>query len=149
MSTTSADISPELREKFCSRCGELTTTICPECEAQIRGYYHVEGVITLGGKYEPPPHCYNCGAAFPWTKRKMAAAIELLETDGVLTNKELAQFREDLAVLTMDSPGVQIASIRFKKAMAKVGLSVASGVREIIVDVLSEAAKKALWGSGS
>ncbi|EIM00035.1 hypothetical protein UUA_07300 [Rhodanobacter thiooxydans LCS2] len=79
----------------------------------------------------------------------MAAAIELLETDGVLTNKELAQFREDLAVLTMDSPGVQIASIRFKKAMAKVGLSVASGVREIIVDVLSEAAKKALWGSGS
>lgn len=46
-----------------------------------------------------------------------------------------------------DSPRVQVASLRFKQTMSKVGTSVASGVRDIVVDVLSEAAKKAIWGN--
>ncbi|WP_327195535.1 DUF2321 domain-containing protein [Sphingobium sp. Ant17] len=49
--------------------------------------------------------------------------------------------------LTKDSPKTQVASLRFKKVMTKVGASVASGVRDIVVDVLSEAAKKAIWGA--
>jgi hypothetical protein len=57
--------------------------------------------------------------------------------------------RADLTELTKDSPRVLAASSRFKKAMSKVGTSVASGVRDIVVDVLSEAAKKAIWGGGS
>ena len=48
--------------------------------------------------------------------------------------------------MTKDSPKTQVASLRFKKVMSKVGNSVASGVRDIVVDVLSEAAKKAIWG---
>ncbi|WP_342315558.1 DUF2321 domain-containing protein [Lysobacter sp. FW306-1B-D06B] len=59
----------------------------------------------------------------------------------------LEQFRADLAELTKDGPKTQVASLRFKKVMAKVGSSVAFGVREIVVDVLSEAAKKAIWGN--
>lgn len=146
VSTSSADTSPELREKFCSSCGEPTMTQCPSCRAAIRGYYYVEGVFSLS-EYTPPAHCHNCGSAFPWTARKIAGAVELVEVGGGLTDSEIVQLRTDLTELTRDSPKTQVASLRFKKAMAKVGSTVAQGVRDIVVDVLSEAAKKAIWGS--
>lgn len=146
VSTSSADTSPELREKFCSKCGEPTITQCQKCSASIRGYYYVEGIISLGSGYEPPAFCHNCGKSFPWTERKIASAVELIEVATDLSPDEIQQFRTDLTELTKDSPKTQVASHRFKKVMAKVGSSVASGVRDIIVDVLSEAAKKAIWG---
>jgi len=146
VSTVSADTSPELREKFCSKCGEATLTSCPECKASVRGDYYVPGVITIGHTYEPPAFCHNCGKAFPWTERKIAGAVELLQVGTDLTAEEIHQFESDLQELTKESPKTQVASIRFKKVMAKVGSSVATGVREIVVDVLSEAAKKAIWG---
>jgi hypothetical protein len=114
----------------------------------LRGFYHVDGVLSLGVGYEPPAYCYNCGVPLPWTERKVAAAVELLEASGELTASELTQFREDMTELTKDSPRVQVASLRFKKVMAKTGSAVASGVRDIVVDILSEAAKKAIWGNG-
>ena len=146
VSTSSADTSPELREKYCSQCGEPTITQCPSCNANIRGYYDVPGVISIGRTYEPPAFCYNCGNPFPWTERKISGALELIKEGGDLSEEEYQQFEKDLVELTKDSPKVQVASVRFKKVMGKVGNSVASGVREIVVDVLSEAAKKALWG---
>lgn len=146
VSTSSADTSPELREKFCSSCGEPTMTQCPSCRAAIRGYYYVEGVFSFS-EYTPPAHCHNCGSAFPWTARKIAGAVELVEVGGSLTDSEIVQLRTDLTELTRDSPKTQVASLRYKKVMAKVGSTVAQGVRDIVVDVLSEAAKKAIWGS--
>ena len=147
VSTTSADTAPELRERFCSRCGESTNTKCAECEASIRGYYDVEGVISIGEDYTPPSYCHNCGNPFPWTGRKIEGAVELLQAASNLSEDELAQFQADLEELTRDSPRVQAASVRFKSQMSKVGSSVAAGVKEIVVDVLSEAAKKAIWGA--
>lgn len=147
VSTTSADTSPELREQFCSKCGEPTMTACAKCKAAIRGQFDVESVISIGDRYDPPAFCYNCGAVFPWTERKVAGAIELLEAGTNLPAQEVQQFRDDLTELTKDSPRVQAASERFKKVLSKVTPSIASGVREIIVDVLSEAAKKAIFRS--
>jgi hypothetical protein len=147
VSTESADVHPELREKFCSQCGEPTMTTCPGCNASIRGDYHVSGAFFLGGSFEPPAHCHNCGKAFPWTERKIAGAVELLEADGKLSADEIVQVRSDLVEMTKNTPRLQAASMRFKKSMTKAGAVVASGVRDIVVDVLSEAAKKALWPS--
>ena len=53
----------------------------------------------------------------------------------------------DLTELTKDSPKTQVASLRFKRAMAKVGSTVALAVRDVVIDVLSETAKKSIWGS--
>lgn len=145
VSTSLADTSPELREKFCSSCGELTMTQCPSCGSTIRGHYIVENVFSFS-EYNPPAHCHNCGSAFPWTVRKVEGAVELVETGGGLTDSEIDQLRNDLTELTKDSPKTQVASLRFKKAMAKVGSTVAQGVRDIVVDVLSESAKKSIWG---
>jgi hypothetical protein len=72
--------------------------------------------------------------------------MELLELDMALSHAELLQMRTDLIELTKDTPKLQAASLRFKNAMSKAGAGVSSGVRDIVVDVLSEAAKKAIWG---
>ena len=146
VSTDSADAYPEHREKFCAKCGEVTLTQCPTCKANIRGDYYVEGVIGLGGHYKPPAFCHNCGGAFPWTEKKLQAAVDLVELTGNLSDEELSQFRDDLGNLTKDSPRIQVASVRLKKTMAKVGISIAGSVKEIIIDIISEAAKKAMWG---
>ncbi len=145
VATSGADQNPELRERFCSKCGEPTLTNCEGCAAPIRGDFHVDGVFSFGGIYNPPAFCHNCGDAFPWTKRRVDGAVELLQTAD-LSENELQQFRADLVELTKDSPKVQVASLRFKKTMTKAGSAVASGVRDIVIDVLSEAAKKAIWG---
>lgn len=147
VSTDAADEYSELREKYCSKCGEVTIIQCYECGADIRGDYYVEGVISFGGGYEPPSFCFNCGNPFPWTQRKLEAAVELVQAGGKLTDEELSQFRKDLGDLVKNSPRVQVASLRFKQTMSKVGTSVASSVRDIVIDVLSEAAKKAIWGN--
>lgn len=146
VTTDSADAYPEHREKFCSKCGEATMTQCQNCATSIRGDYHVEGVFGFGGEYAPPAYCHNCGRAFPWTERKVNAATDLVEISGKLSSEELAQFRADLSEMTKESPRLLVASTRFKQTMAKVGSAVAGGVRDIVVDVLSEAAKKAIWG---
>lgn len=120
-------------------------TECPTCHIPVRGHYDVDGIVTLID-YEPPAHCHNCGAAFPWTERRIAGAVELLKEDGDLSPEELQQVRSDLKVLSRDTPSTLAASSRFRKVMTKVGTSVASGVREIVIDVLSETAKMAIWG---
>jgi hypothetical protein len=62
--------SPEVRENFCSKCGEKTINQCPDCQHPIRGYYHVDGVVKIGFTTPVPTHCDNCGKPFPWTLRK-------------------------------------------------------------------------------
>ena len=143
--TSLADKQPERCESFCSECGEATLMQCSACNASIRSYHADDGAYGLG-EYHPPAFCHNCGSAFPWTERKIAGAVELVQMDGKLSDGELQQFKSDLTELTKDSPKTQVASLRFKQVMTTVGASIASGVRSIVVDVLSEAAKKAIWG---
>lgn len=66
--------SPEFRKSFCSTCGEKTIHQCPECNYPIKGDYHVDGVIAIGGRTKVPTHCENCGKLFPWTERKESIA---------------------------------------------------------------------------
>ncbi len=66
--------SSEFRKDFCSICGEKTIHQCPECDNPIKGDYHVEGVVCIGGSTEVPTHCENCGKSFPWTTRKKELA---------------------------------------------------------------------------
>jgi len=143
----SIDKCPEHNERFCSICGEETTNNCPRCSQPIRGYYHVDGVIDLQHKYQPPSFCHNCGFPFPWTEKIIETATELMKRSGNLTDEELKQFEEDLGELTKDTPQVRLSASRFKGFLEKVGPTIANGVREMIVDVISETAKRSIWGS--
>ena len=133
---------PEFNQKFCEKCGSATITNCPECKSPIRGSYWGGG---LTGRYMTPSFCINCGQPFPWTKSKLQAAHELAQELDNVTEEDRAILHQSIDDLVKDTPSTTVAATRFKKIMVKVGQGAASMFREILVDVLSEAAKKALF----
>lgn len=62
--------SPEFRIEFCSKCGAKTIHKCPECNQTIRGDYHSDEVVVIGGSTPIPTHCEGCGRPFPWFRKK-------------------------------------------------------------------------------
>jgi hypothetical protein len=135
---------PQHSVAFCETCGEHTMTACQRCSREIRGEYHVSGAFAPS-EYVPPSFCYNCGAAFPWTERKIKAAEDLAADSGELSPEELVQFGQNLAPLLNESPQTTVAANRIKKLLLKVGTGTAQGIRDILVDIASEAAKKVIW----
>jgi hypothetical protein len=129
-------------------------THCSSCSLAIRGSYFRGGMAFASpnaphDRYSPPAFCFNCGSPFPWTETKIAGAAELLEASTDLSPWELQQFRSDLAEAAKDTPKTPAASARIKKTLTTVGASVGGAIKDIVVDILSEAAKKAIWGSGA
>ena len=59
----------QFRQDFCDKCGSQTTHVCEECQSNIKGYYHVDGVIGFGGHKDVPLHCHKCGSQYPWKWR--------------------------------------------------------------------------------
>jgi len=50
---------------FCEQCGAEMILGCPSCQTPIRGHKNSGGFGV--SPYEPPAHCYSCGAAMPWS----------------------------------------------------------------------------------
>lgn len=141
--TQFAQTEPQNRKKFCDKCGAATIKHCPKCTHTIQGFYsHPTNSHSLR---EPPAFCHNCGAAYPWTEQRLAAAKELVEESG-LSREENVQFQESLNDLVRQTPQTPLAVSRFKKLMTKAGPAAANGVRDILVDVVSEVIKKQIWG---
>ncbi len=139
-----ARLSPQRNQKFCSKCGAQTITECQLCKAPIRGYYH-SNVTVIGFEYVPPKFCDNCGKPYPWTDLKLKAAQELIDEAEKLTDREKDILKQSLDDLVRDTPNTQVAVLRFKKLAAKAGDVVLGGLRDIMVDVASETAKKILF----
>jgi hypothetical protein len=136
--------SPEFRQSYCEKCGEATIMECPSCESAIRGHYHTPGVIGFFD-YDVPHFCHNCGEAFPWTKRALEAASELALEDGSLSENESAEFAEKLEDIVRETPKAKASANRVKRLLSKMASGTASAVRDIIVDIASESAKKMIW----
>jgi len=138
---------PQHNSNFCQKCGSETIMQCPDCKAEIRGEYEVEGVISIGASdYHAPSFCHHCGKSYPWTTSKIEAAKELIELSEHLSETDKKALSTDLPDLIRDTPRTQVAATRFKKLAAKIGGSIASALRDIVVDVASEAAKKTILG---
>jgi hypothetical protein len=143
MVTSMLENSPEIASAHCSECGAKTISRCPKCNQHIRGYYDVEGVISIS-ETEVRKFCHTCGQPYRWTESKLAAAKEYADELDALSAEEKAILKKSLDDLVRDTPQANVAGLRFKKIMAKVGKEGASAIRDIIVDVLSETAKKAV-----
>jgi hypothetical protein len=140
-----ANTRPAHNKNFCDKCGAATTRTCAKCSKEIQGYYHVPGVYSLAKK-EPPSFCHNCGAAYPWTEQRLATAQQFADEEAHFSAEERQQFQQSLNELVKQTNS-PVAANRFKKLLAKSGKAVSDGLREILVDVLSEAVKKAVWPS--
>jgi hypothetical protein len=63
-----------------------------------------------------------------------------------LTAEEREILKGSLDDLVADTPRTALAATRFKKLVARVGPVVADGFKQILIDVVSESAKKMMWG---
>jgi len=128
--STSADRHPDLSERYCSRCGAETVTACRSCSAP--------------DSYALPRFCHSCGQPHPWTAARLEAAAALADELEGLSADERDLLKRSLVELVQDAPNAELAAVRVKKALRKVGHAGVETFRKVLVDVLSEAAKKSL-----
>jgi hypothetical protein len=134
--------SPERCVPFCTICGSPTMTTCGQCGDPIRGLYWGPGSL---GQYRRPSYCHRCGRPYHWTEAALSAARDLaLELDG-LTPEERNTLAQSLDDLVRDTPRTPTAATRFKKLAAKAGVEGATALKDILVNVVSEAAKGLIW----
>ncbi|MFC4797756.1 DUF2321 domain-containing protein [Neobacillus sp. GCM10023253] len=136
---------PKPNQNFCGACGADIISKCAECGEEIRGKLHTPGV-TVVGRWNPPSYCHHCGKPFPWIAEKLNAAKELAELLDNLTPEEQEQLKMSLDDLIKDGPRTVVAQTRFKRILSKAGPEIATGFKDILVDVVSETVKKAIWG---
>jgi hypothetical protein len=137
--------TPESNQKHCHICGAPTINLCPQCQTPIRGHYMDD--YSFMGNYIRPSFCINCGNPFPWTELKLKAAHEFAQEIDGISDEDRNILKSNIDDLVKDTPSGNLAAARVKKILQKVGPPVASVFREILIDVLSETAKKMLFPS--
>ena len=142
MINDSCDSNSQHNQSYCDKCGEETITNCPHCNARIRGDYEEEGICMVGFETPVPSYCYKCGKPFPWTESSLKAAKDLLELEGSLSAEELQYFDENMNSLVSDTPTSKIVATKLKLFLNKASSTIGSTLKDIIVEIGSETAKK-------
>ncbi len=138
---------PEANKKFCQKCGKKTITECQDCGYPIRGDYVAGAVVVVGGShYKVPAYCENCGRPYLWTKAALEEATELTKQLPGLSETEKSEIANNLDYLLFDTAKSKPAAVRVKTLLGKSGGDIAGMLRDSIVDVASETAKKILLG---
>lgn len=130
--------------KFCPECGAETISNCPNCSSFIRGKANMTGAVDLT-PYIPSNYCPDCGKPYPWMESKLEAIQELIDFDEKLSDDKKYYMTSNLTALTVNTPKTKVAATKFKQYLHEVGQSTAESFREILVDVLSETAKKIIF----
>jgi hypothetical protein len=135
--------SPEYNTKFCEKCGAATISECPACRHPIQG-------LKLGGAVRahlpgPAAYCHDCGAPFPWTEASRRALSDLLAMSGA-SEAEQAALRDSLPALAADSPETPVAVAKWRKFLAGAGKQMASGLKDVLVAIATEAVKGKIFG---
>ncbi len=135
---------PEHNQDFCDKCGELTIFKCQNCETEIKGVYNVKGVIG----YRPdkaPNFCHKCGKPYPWTVKKLDAIREIADELEELSTEEKEKLKNSLDDIIVETPKSEVAGLRFKKILGKLGRDSYESIKSILVDIASETIKKSLF----
>lgn len=127
--------------RFCPKCGSAVIHDCQSCRAPLRGNYRTSRYVA---PCTPQNYCYSCGAAYPWTIVRIQTAKEhVAESEGLddVDRKQLDGVIDDLVA---GGPRTELAASQFGRLMKKASQTVGSSLYKIIVDVASEAAKRAI-----
>jgi hypothetical protein len=143
--TEMANDHPEYRKEFCNDCGEKTIMSCENCKTNIKGYHTIPNVIGFF-HYNKPKYCEKCGYPFPWASRQLISAKELIDLTENLNPDDKVELKSSIDELVKEGPKTVLAKAKYKKYISKAGYEFGIGIKEILVDVVSETVKKALWG---
>ncbi len=134
---------PEHNDKFCSTCGAEAVSTCTGCAEPIRGFYW--GGEPTFEPWVPPAHCHNCGKRFPWTEARLRAISDLLAlTDA--SDADKAALAGAVPALAAESPSTPVAVATWQKFLRGPGRQLASGFRDLIVQVAGAAVSAKLFG---
>lgn len=136
---------PENRAEFCPKCGEPTIMQCVECNAEIPGVYDAPGVLVLGSTYYPPAYCRKCGKPYPWTARQIRAAKEMADELDELSVEDREKLKRSIDHLSTDGPETELAAVRFKKIIQKLGKGSVDGMKHVVRGLATEAAKRLIF----
>ncbi len=137
--------TPEHSAKFCKICGQPTVTACSACKTDIRGKHFMKGVWSLSDRIPLPRFCETCGNPYPWTQAKMKAAEDLAGSIDSLSDEDRSNLKSSVGEIVKDTPQTTVAAARLKKLMKKAGKGATEGFKNILTDIVSEAAKKMIW----
>jgi hypothetical protein len=79
----------------------------------------------------------------------MKAARAMVDELDELTSEDKEKLSQSLDVLIRNEPEQQLAGMRAKKVLMKIAKGTYETCKSVLTDVLSEAAKKALFGPTS
>ena len=132
---------PQFSKPHCPTCGERTITTCPQCQVTIQGHYNSPGILS-GSEKSVPNNCHSCGTAYPWRQAAIASAIEVLQID--LEGKDAVDVAQLVTAIAIETPRTQVAALKLKLLLPKVGKATYDVAIKVISDVASETAKKTL-----
>ena len=132
-------------ETYCSDCGSKTISQCPSCNTPIRGDFNDEYTVFIQ-KYNAPAYCYACGNPFPWTKSQIEAITELIEFDEQLSVDKKSYMSNNIDALTTDNPKTKVVATKFKFYLSEAANATGNAIKDILVDIISETAKKIIFG---
>jgi hypothetical protein len=138
----------------CAICGAEAISACPGCRECIPGFYYAQG-----RPFEPagsssallakvPQYCQSCGRPFPWTERAMSAARAVIRELATLDQFERDQLRRSIDHIIRETPQTQVAILRIRQALARIGGETARQLREMLISVASEPIRKQLFPDG-
>lgn len=131
---------------YCPKCGCETYSSCLKCNAPIRGLYDVDGVVTIGKRdYDKPYYCISCSEPLPWTQTILDNAVELLSLDSDLDDATKELIKNAIPDLIVETPATPIAVAKYRKYIGNAGQIIRDSMRQLLVDIVSEAVRKALF----
>lgn len=135
-----------LSQKHCTKCGAETYSYCSKCNSPIHGLYDTPGVCIVGKRpLALPYYCYECGAPYPWTEKILQNAVELLSLDNDLDKASKMLIKNAIPELIVDTPTTPVAIAKYQKGISSAGQILKDSLRQLLVDVISETAKKILF----
>jgi hypothetical protein len=135
---STAGSSPQFRKKRCDICGEETIMKCPNCNDNIKGYYHVPGFLDTRMHYDLPRFCENCGKPYPWINTKLKAVEELVELMDSLKAEEKQDLIDSINELVRETSKVPVAKVKLKRYLKIVDSDISDGLTEILRETLKE-----------
>jgi hypothetical protein len=132
-------------QEYCHKCGAKVIANCPKCDGLLRGQHKYRSV-----KPDPKPdaYCVHCGAPLPWTESHVAAVRDIASEIDSLNDtdrKTLGEILPDL-VARETTPRTELGIVKMKTLLKKGGATFYEASNKLLVDVLSEAVKKSLFG---
>lgn len=95
--------------------------------------------------YIVPSYCCDCGKPYPWTQLQLEAISELVEFDDQLSNEDKHYINTNISSITTETPKTKVVATKLNAFLRKAGSATTSAIRDILVDIASESAKKIIF----